>query len=242
MNDYDPNWWQADKAESLNRKSPEAKSTGDTFLIVTEGTVSEPVYFNLLREDLGLSAVEVMVIPGDHSDPRHVIRTASKIVSSLSKRARKGKLSNDEVAKYDQVWAVIDTDVAVRNGIWNDVQDLANGRKVKLAHSTPCIEFWFLLHLSDSTAQLADGDAAKSEMKSLVKKHYNGATYSTTQKEAEESIALFFPNWPTAVIRAERIRQYHSKANTVPPANPSTEVDLLVRALNDSAPVHLQQL
>lgn len=240
MSDYDPYWWQAEKAESLNRKSPKAESTGDTFLIVTEGTVSEPVYFKLLREELGLSAVEVLIVPGDHSDPRHVIRTADAKVNDLKKRVKKEMLSNDEVAQYDQVWAVIDTDVAVREGFWNDVQNLARGKDVKLAHTTPCIEFWFLLHLSDSAAPLADGSAAKSAMKALVKARF-GTSYSTTQKEAEQSIALFFPHWPTAVARAGRIRQYQQDAHTLLPANPSTEVDQLVSALNNAAPIHLQK-
>ena len=51
---------------------------GDAFLVVTEGTVTEPVYFELLRTDLQLPVVRVKVVPGDASDPRHVIRTAER--------------------------------------------------------------------------------------------------------------------------------------------------------------------
>jgi len=50
---YDPNWWQAPKAASLERKKRAVAAAalarpGDAFLIVTEGEVTEPVYFDLL--------------------------------------------------------------------------------------------------------------------------------------------------------------------------------------------------
>jgi hypothetical protein len=97
-----------------------------------------------------------------------------KEVQELAKRAKKNKLAVDEVAKYDQVWAVIDTDVAVRQNRWHEVVAQAEAAGVKLAYSTPCIEFWLFLHLKYSTAFILDGDAAKS----LVK-HELGESYST---------------------------------------------------------------
>ena len=50
---YDPDWWKAAKAVSIERKSRKAVSRklaklGDTFLVVTEGPVTEPVYFEFL--------------------------------------------------------------------------------------------------------------------------------------------------------------------------------------------------
>ena len=57
---YDPNWWREAKAASLERKRRAmAASAGDAFLIVTEGKVTEPVYFNLLLRDLHLSTVRI---------------------------------------------------------------------------------------------------------------------------------------------------------------------------------------
>ncbi len=74
-------WWKA-KELSLQRKAAAALRAacarpGDSFLIVTEGTVTEPVYFELLRESLQLSTVTVKVMPGKASDPRHVIQSAA---------------------------------------------------------------------------------------------------------------------------------------------------------------------
>lgn len=235
---YDSNWWMKPKAQSLERKKVQSnKGAGDSFLIVTEGTVTEPVYFSLLRDDLELSSVTVRVEPGEHSHPKHVIDTAVKEVRELARRVKKNELAVDEVAKYDQVWAVIDTDVVVREGRWNEVVAQAKANRVKLAHSSPCFEFWLLMHLKYSTAFILDGDAAK-----LLVKHELGESYSTNLKEAQCTIPKFLPHWPQAVRHAERIRKHHQSAGTRIPANPSTEVDLLVRALNNAAPRHKQRL
>ena len=241
---YDPNWWQAPKAASLERKA-RAKAVGsalaklgDTFLIVTEGTVTEPVYFDLLLQDLQLSTVWIKVIPGDASHPRHVIATAAREATAQAYKARKGRLGIDEQSMFDHVWAVIDTDVAVREGIWNNVQQSATAKKVKLAHSSPCFEFWLLLHLAYTTrSDLHNGDAAKAALKKVL-----GRDYSTTKETAREAIGSFFSKWPTAVEHAARVRQHHHGAATPLPANPSTEMDRLVRALYESMPEHLRKL
>ncbi len=239
---YVPDWWKAPKAASLERKkhATQAGATtkpGDTFLIVTEGTVTEPVYFEFLLQDLQLYAVHVMVVPGRASDPRHVIATAAEKVKVHQWRRKKGLLSVTEPQKFDHVWAVIDTDVAVRLGYWNEVKQLASLKKVKLAHSAPCFEYWLLLHLRDTTrGDLVNGTAAKRAVREEL-----GRDYSTNEETAREAMPLFIPHWPKAVKHAERVRRYHQDGGTPAPANPSTEVDVLVSALNDSAPEHAKK-
>lgn len=236
---YDPDWWKAPKAVSIERKRREASSRtlaklGDTFLVVTEGVVTEPVYFEFLLSDLQLYAVHVVVMPGRASDPRHVIETAADKVKDHARRRRKGELAVNEPQRFDHVWAVIDTDVAVRNGIWNDVKQLAVAKKVQLAYSTPCFEYWLLLHLQETTRDdLVDGDAAKQAVRDAL-----GRDYSTNERVAREAMPL----WPKAVQHAKRVREHHVAAATPEPANPLTEVDRLVRALNDSAPDYSRKL
>lgn len=242
--DWNPAWWREAKAASLERRRRAVAAAalakpGDAFLIVTEGTVTEPIYFDLLLRDLQLSVVRIKVQPGDASDPRHVIRTAEREAREQVRKAKKGTLGISEPAKFDHVWAVVDTDVAVRMDSWNDVRQLAAARKVKLAHSTPCFEFWLLLHIVGYTTRtdLVDGDTAKSAVKMAL-----GRDYSTNEEVAKEVFPIFFPQWPKAVAHAERVRRHHESAATPQPANPSTEVDRLVRAMNDSAPEHLRKL
>jgi hypothetical protein len=242
--EWDPLHWLKAKELSMERKAAAAAAAsaqpGDAFLIVTEGTVTEPVYFELLLGALELSRVWVRVMPGDHSDPRHVIRTADRIALEQQRKAEKKLLGIGEPEDFDHVWAVIDTDVAVRDGIWNDVKQLAAARAVTLAHSTPCFEFWLLLHLVEhatTRGDLQNGDAAKAAVKREL-----GRDYSTNEETAREAIGSFIGSWPRAVVHAELVRRQHETAATPAPANPSTEVDRLIRALNDSAPEHLRRL
>lgn len=238
--DFDPEWYKVAAAQSLERKSKARASAyaGDTFLVVTEGTVTEPTYFHLLRTELQLKAVTVKIQPSWASDPRHVVNAAADAVEEHAKRARRNKLANDEVRKYDHVWAVIDTDVAQRQGYWNEVVQLAQSRKVKLAHSTPCVEFWFLLHFGYTTrGDLFDGTTAKNAVEAAL-----GQPYSTNEETVRNAIPQFLAMWPDAVCNAERVREHHLGADSPQPANPSTEVDVLVRALNDAAPKHKRRL
>jgi len=233
-------WWQAQKELSLTRKAVKPSRTacarpGDSFLIVTEGEVTEPVYFELLRESLQLGTVKVKIQPGSASYPKHVINSAADEVTALSKRVKKKLIAINEVEKYDHVWAVIDTDVAVRQGIWPDVQQLAVSRRVKLAHSTPCFEFWLLLHIVGYTtrADLLNGTLAKKAVEDAL-----GQKYSTNAETAKIVIPTFFPKWPEAFKHAQSVRDHHVAGGTPPPGNPSTDVDHLVCALNDAATEH----
>lgn len=237
-----PGWWKA-KELSLKRKAavtlrPASACSGDSFLIVTEGTVTEPVYFELLRNSLQLSVVTVKVMPGKASDPRRVIQSAADEVKALASRVRQKKVSLTELQRFDHVWAVIDTDVAIRQGFWNDVIEKARDSKVKLAHSTPCFEYWLLLHLTMTTrGDLTDGHVAKQVFRDAL-----GSDYSTDRKTTEQAFASLLPEWPKAVRNAQQVRKHHDSANTSSPADPSTEVDWLVCALNDSALRHLRKI
>lgn len=239
---YDAKWWLAPAAESLARKRAKQAATGlaqpgDSFLIVTEGTVAEPHYFDSIRSRLSLKAVHVRVHPGESSDPRRVIQQAADIVADHARRAKRSALRIDEPQRYDHVFAVIDTDVAMRQGHWNDIVQLAQARNIRLAHSSPCFEFWLRLHRDYTTrSDLVDGDAAKRALKQACGCKYHDAE---TIRAAIDGI---IPHWPRAVVHAERVTEHHSRAGTPIPANPSTEVGPLVRALNDAAPAHMRKL
>lgn len=237
-------WWQERKEISLARKAAKPSreacaKPGDAFLIVTEGEVTEPVYFDLLRRSLQLPTVTVKIEPGSASYPTHVIDSAAEEVARLAKRKRRKQTAINEVEKYDHVWVVIDTDVPVRKGVWPDVVQYAASKGVKLAHSTPCFEFWLLLHIQGYTtrADLLDGTLAKDAVEKAL-----GEDYSTNAEMAKAAISRFIEKWPEAFAHARRVRQHHLAANTRPPGNPSTEVDHLVCALNDAATEHYRKI
>lgn len=221
-------------AKSEGRDSPRLRKTRRRISDRDRRNCYRTVYFRLLRNGLKLPAVSVVVHPGADSHPRHVIATAVDILKDHGRRARKGLLGMNEPAKFDQVWAVIDTDVLVRHGVWNEIEQLATARNVRLAHSTPCFEYWLLLHITEFTTRpIVDGTAAKATVKATF-----GRDYSTNEDTAKTVMPEFLQGWPKAVKSAERVREYHFDAGNRVPANPSTEVDRLVCAMNDSAPEH----
>jgi hypothetical protein len=237
-------WWHERKELSLARKAamPSRETCakpGDAFLIVTEGEVTEPVYLELLRSSLQLSTVTVKIQPGSASYPTHVIDSAAKEVERLAKRRKRKETAINEVEKYDHVWAVLDTDVPVHKGVWPDIVQYAVSKGVKLAHSTPCFEFWLLLHIKGYTtrADLLNGKLAKDAVEKAL-----GKEYSTNAETAQKVIPTLLAKWPEAFQHARRVRDHHLTANTKPPGNPSTEVDHLVCALNDAATEHYRKI
>lgn len=234
-------WWKQEAARSIERKAAEKRIAGgvipgDSFLIVTEGTATEPVYFRHLRSEMKLSVVEIHIQPGDGSHPLNVIATAARLADERKTEMKKER-ENQSFSKtsFDHVWAVIDTDVAVRTGIWNQVKSAAKNGKVMLATSTPCFEYWLTLHIRYTAAPIVDGGTAKSALKE--------AGFDCASEEAALiSVPKLIPLWTQAVLHAERVRKLQWDARTPDPANPSTEVDILLRALDDSLPPSRRKL
>jgi len=97
------------------------------FLIVCEGTQTEPNYFNRFRV------------------PKRVVKvvglgqSTSKLVSETIKLALRNRF------KFDQVWCVFDRDrYPAKN--FCDAINLAKDNGVKVAYSNEAFELWFVLH------------------------------------------------------------------------------------------------
>jgi len=229
-------WWLTAKAEAQQRKDSTKSSDvnlGDTFLIVTEGTVTEPTYFGCIKNLFRLRGVDVRIAPGEKSAPKSVIDTAQRLADKQKQKSPR-ELKVSEPREYDHVWAVIDTDHAQAQGNWNDIVNLAKQKDVKIASSTPCFEFWLLLHLTYSTAPITNGKNAKNKLLQTLKKQKLPHHSSTKEREATKCIISIIDQWVTAVKRSEKIRNHHTLSNSPGPANPSTTVDQLINAINSS--------
>jgi hypothetical protein len=229
---YDEDWWKKAKAESIERRKRASAITpsGDAILVVTEGTVTEPTYFKALRAKLRLATVRFEIVPGHTSAPLTVVRTAASLASEQIRKSRRGELSLSAPRKFDQTWAVLDTDVPVVSGTWPDVVAEAAQLGVLLASSTPCFEFWLVLHLKFCTPYLATSLKAQQYLEGEL-----GHAYRKDAPSAATVVERILNSWSTAVKNAQRVRQYHIENNTAHPANSSSEVDQLVLALNSAA-------
>jgi hypothetical protein len=177
------NWWEEASADKEARKKIQAQSErginqGDAFLIVTEGTVTEPVYFKELRKQLRARGAEIEVLPGKKSDPFKVIDYAMKLSMARAERAKRAS-----AVAYDHVWAVIDADAAIAKKNLQAIINYANSNGVKLAFSNPCFEVWLLFHLMTSCKPLICGKDAKSYCAEILSA--NGLKIKNTDNEKQ---------------------------------------------------------
>lgn len=122
---------------SFGRKSGKRKYK-NLFLIVCEGAVTERAYFNWLNSlyDASLIKVEVVKKHSTHSSPQHLIKAA---ISSGRRAFQKG----------DELWIVLDKDEWTENQFLILQQWSLAHQRNRLAVSSPCFEYWILLHYFD---------------------------------------------------------------------------------------------
>ncbi|MCC5808588.1 MAG: RloB domain-containing protein [Opitutales bacterium] len=212
------------------RRPRGSKPPAKAILIVTEGEVTEPVYFDAVKRKLILPTVEIEVVGSGKGDPRRLAESAVKQRKERRKNARKGTLALSEASDFDELWIVFDTEMPVAQGRYHDGVAFAAAKGVKVAESTPCFEFWLLLHLDYTTAPMATFADVKPKLERALDCAY--------AKDARDSAALIPPllaELKTACVRAEKIRIHHDEARTPKPANPSTEVDKLIAAIEAAA-------
>ena len=208
---------------------PGEPGLGDSFLIITEGDVTERMYFEATREALHVNPVTVRVIHPACTDAEGLVRAAIQERDAAPQRRNRWEAGNRDVSGYDHVWVLFDTDVPARQAQLGPALQLANNEGINVAHSTPSAEVWLLLHFRDRPGLLLDSAAAEHAVGDAWGQRY--------EKTAETFPSLWLalkPNIPVAVSRAAQVRKYHQDANTPFPPNPSTQLDLLVRALDAS--------
>lgn len=122
------------RRENSQRRRPGNREPADRILIVCGGAVTEPGYFEGLRQVHRNPAIKV-VIRKKGVDPASLVRHAIT-------------LRDNDRDSFDDVWVDVDDfdlDPAVR---------LAERENVSLAVSNPCFETWLVLHFKKHTAPL----------------------------------------------------------------------------------------
>ena len=173
------------KRDSLRRRRPRFQ-TRPRFLIVCEGTVTEPYYFRAVRH-VERSLIELQIVPG--STPKAIVERAVK----LKKQAdRDAKRSADDNLKYDETWCVLDVDDHL---LIAEAQEQAKANGVEVAISNPCFELWALLHFQDQRAHIERGKVQR-----LCAKHMPGY-------EKELSYDILRSKYSEALRRAEDLEK-----------------------------------
>ncbi len=187
-----------------------------TFLIVVEGAATEPFYFNQLCRTLGLKTAVVIHHP-QFTDPMNLVAEAARMAEE-----RSASMMDD----FDEVWIVFDRESqhGDRTKRIEPARRLATKHGHRTALTIPCFELWLFLHFAPRPGPLD----TKAQAERVLKKHIPGYDGKTLPSELFTATML-----REAMRHAEECANHHRTGGG--DGNPSTEVHLLVRALNDSA-------
>lgn len=177
-------------------------------MIVCEGHRTEPNYFEALRLSLRLKMVRVSPVsqPGLLGVRRAVTTTV------------------EEARPADEIWCVVDDDereveISECRRAIGRLRERRGSPKIHLVLSTPCFEYWLLLHFTDTTRAYRGfpGRSACAQVIEELKRHL--PDYRKNDPRLFEKTR---DRMPDAIERAKRPR---------PEGASSTEVGRLVERL-----------
>lgn len=130
-------------AKSLTRRSIGTKQPKPKILVICEGKITEPKYFQDFKDWCGNSLVTVTTL-GGCGVPISVIERA---ILEKEQLARAAKASKNSFDTHFEVWAVFDRDVHPKQQLHQAIA-LAKKNNIPIAYSNPCFELWGLMHYS----------------------------------------------------------------------------------------------
>ena len=224
----------ATDARSFRRAPFFSEKAGTAILVVTEGRNTEPAYFEWVRKKFAAPTVELVPHGAGRGDPTALAKEALRLRDERREQLRNHQLSITKTGDFDEIWIVFDTDVLTPKKRSEGIA-FAESQGIKIAYSEPCFEFWLLLHATYTTAQMAEC----KDVIPFLAKHLGWKKYSREGKKASEVSVMMEPVVQKEIIQqavkhAQQVRQNHIEGNTPFPANPSTDVDLLMTAINAS--------
>ncbi|WP_445936931.1 RloB family protein [Pseudomonas sp.] len=185
--------------QELERKKQRGRAACERILIVSEGSKTEPLYFDEIRIGLRLPVRNVTVSPGVlGTEPIQVVQYAKNLFEN-------GDLNKGvEPRAFDRIYAVFDRD---DHRTYFDALRLAESLDRKLKNddkklvpfkavaSVPSFELWLLLHYEDIQSPLH-----RDEVMHRLKQHIPGY-----EKGAGKAFATTSEHLAVATQRAERL-------------------------------------
>jgi hypothetical protein len=201
--------------DSLQRRRG-VRNSAKRLLVVCEDSKSAPNYFKALKKRFSLDASSIEVAHSNNrTQPIQVVERAIEIADDARRR-------KNGTVPFDEVWCVIDGDYG--NKIVS-ARLKAKAKKIQLAVSTMCFEYWVLLHFEENDKAACDCDGHIKRLKKHI-------------PDYEKGKCDFLPivaHVRDACQRAEKLRQPGIQRGDPPEnQNPCSEVYLLVNALGDA--------
>lgn len=192
------------------------------YLIVCEGTKTEPNYFEGLKDNLPLGVIDTIElrVEGTGHNTLTVIDDAQKI------RERFEKLSG---RIFDEVWAVFDRDDFPEEHFNNAI---FKGKTVGIhcAWTNEAFELWYLLHF-----QFFQNSMSRDDYKKLIERELSqkmGRPY-TYQKNSKDMFALLkeYGDLKQAITWAKQLEAEFAGRTDYANHNPCTKVYELIEKL-----------
>lgn len=207
-------------AAELRRPQP-TRSPREFVLVVCEGEKTERLYFESLRDRLGIPRRNLELV-GHGAEITSVVEEAAHRKKARAKEAEKSSV----VEPYDEVWIVVDTELKKDNPAWSGGWQRAKSLKLKIAWSNPCFEYWLLLHFENTGGAFND----KGSLRGSLRKHlpeFEKGFISFERLEAHLPLA----------VKNSKVIQKSQWQDTPDPVNcnPGTTVHQLVERLFEIA-------
>lgn len=199
--------------KQLQRRQP-VREPYDRVLIVCEGTVTEPDYFQGVKEHYGLSTANIAITPASGSDPASVVRHARRLADGEKKLGE----------KFDRVYCVFDRD---EHQNFEEASEQIRALRFYSARSWPCFEYWLLLHFEYRRNPFFPGGGKTAAQHCVAALSRQMPGYA---KGLNDVFGRLLNNLDVALQRAGRAR---NDAEATGADNPSTEVHSLVRYLQN---------
>ncbi|NLY65622.1 MAG: RloB domain-containing protein [Alcaligenaceae bacterium] len=146
---------KARKNSELKRQKRE-RAQNTRYLIVCEGTKTEPRYLREFLDDLKIRPQLVHIMPNNGVTPDRIVEHAINLYEE-------DKIAGDA---FDKVYCVFDRDKHTTfSSAVKRIKDL--GHPFVAITSTPCFEFWLLLHFIYTNKPFHAAGKNQSAIKSL---------------------------------------------------------------------------
>ena len=197
------------------------RAQSQRFLIVCEGTKTEPNYLKELVTSLGIRPQTVTIARNDGSSPDRVLEHALALYEQDT-------VGGDS---FDRVFCVFDRDMHTTfEAAVQRIQDFKGSDKPKpfeAITSSPCFEYWLLLHFG-FTDQPFHAAGKKSVCDKVIVQLRTKPGFRHYDKGQQGVYALLKDKTATAIEAAKQVRQ---RAQATGQKNPLTHIDTLVEAL-----------
>ena len=205
-------YWMPKRADRIIKIHPEYH------LIVTEGTDTEPKYFQRMKEIINekyKGRIDIQIFgEGDNT-------------LNLLERARKKAMQSPNTFKH--VWVVYDIDDFPADHIDNTAlrcKALSNTEtQYHAMWSNQCIELWFLLHFD-----FMQSDLHRKEYFPKLSVHLDKISAGKYEKNRDDMFDLLLPKIDIAIVNGKKLDRINEK-NTPSQSGPGTKVYELIEKL-----------